>query len=137
MEIIKWEPFEGMESFFKDFPVTSFSRFGSGFALDMYKKDENLIAKINLPGVDPDDLDVSIDDDILTVSSSYLEKKEDKGREYFRREIRQDSFFREVHLPVSVDPAKTIAESKDGVLTVTMPSVSGTREKAMRIKVKK
>ena len=142
MAIIKWEPFSELDRIFEDryFPAISFpslsSKFGWDLAVDLYEEKGNVIAKLALPGINPDDIDISVEADMLRISGKREEEKETKDKNYYSKEIRRGAFSRVLSLPKSVDAAKTSAEYKDGVLQVTMPSTGGAKGKSVKIKVK-
>lgn len=137
MQIIKWEPFGEIDRFFEEFPVVSLPKFGWDMAIDLFEEKGNVIAKMNLPGIDPDKVNVSVDDDILRVSGSREEEKEEKDKHYYSKEIRRGSFERAVRLPKSVDRTKVDAEYKNGTLQITMPIADKAKETAVKVKIKK
>ena len=89
--------------------------------VDIYESDDAFIATADLPGLSKKDIDVSIEDNVLTVSGERkFEKSDDEGT--FRRVERSyGTFRRSFALPRSVDTAKVEAKFKDGVLTLTLP----------------
>ncbi len=90
-------------------------------AVDIFESDESFVATADLPGLKKDDIDVSIEDNVLTVSGERkFEKGGDEGT--FRRVERSyGSFRRSFTLPRGVDPSKVGAKFEDGVLTLTLP----------------
>lgn len=109
---------------------------GLDLAIDLYEEKGNVVAKMNLPGVRADELEVSVEDDTLTVTGTREEEKETDKKDYYSKEIRRGSFSRSVSLPSQVDAEKTEAEYKDGVLMVSMPVIKGGGKKAVKINVK-
>ncbi|MCK4316173.1 MAG: Hsp20/alpha crystallin family protein, partial [Anaerolineae bacterium] len=105
-------------------------------AVDMYETDDAIIVKTAVPGVKPEDLDVSIVGDTLTIRGKTKAEKEIKKENYIRRERRCGSFCRSlvVPLPVMVDEAE--AEFENGILTLTLPKAEEVRPKAIKIKAK-
>jgi len=136
MQIIKWEPLKEIDRFFED-RFFHFPRLGWDLAVDVYEEDGAVVAKMSLPGVKPDELDISLEDDVLTVSGRREEEKEAERKDYYSKEIRRGSFSRSVGLPKAVNSAKAEAKFEDGVLVVTMPVAEGAKEKAVKIKIKK
>jgi HSP20 family protein len=102
-------------------------------ALDLYTTPEAVIAKIALPGVKPEDVDISITDDLVTVTGTFTEEKETTETGYVHRELSRGSFRRAFTMPtmVKVDDAK--ATFTDGLLTLTIPKTEPV--KPMHIKV--
>lgn len=138
MAIIKWEPFSDMERFFEDRPyISMFPKLGWDLAVDVYEEGKNVIAKMSLPGVTADDLEISIDKDILTISGTREEEKETDTKDYYSKEIRRGSFSRSVSLPKIVAANEAKANYVDGVLTVTMPIVKGQEKKAVKVDIAK
>lgn len=143
MELIKWEPMSEFERFFDNrfFPAISFpsisSKFGWDLAVDLYEEKGNVVAKMTLPGIDPEGLDISVEGDFLRISGRREEETETKEKDYYSKEIRRGSFSRTVGLPRSVDASKVAAEYTDGVLKVMMPIMKRKEEKAVKVKVAK
>lgn len=137
MQIIKWEPFKDIDRFFEDRMLPSFPKLGWDLAVDLYEEKGNVIAKMSLPGVKEEELDIEIEEDILTISGRREEEKETDKKDYYSKEIRRGSFSRSVSLPKVVDAKKAEAEYKKGVLTVTMPVVAGSKNKSVKVDIKK
>jgi HSP20 family protein len=138
MAIVKWEPLNGLDRFFDERPyISMFPKLGWDLAIDLYEEDNNVIAKMNLPGVKPEELDIMVEEDSLSVSGSREEEKETDKKDYYSKEIRRGSFSRSVALPKAVDSSKTVAEYTDGTLKVTMPIVGGKEGRSVSVKVVK
>jgi len=105
-------------------------------ALDLTEDKEHFVAKIELPGMEKDDIEVSLHEGVLTISGERKaeEKKEDEGR--LRTERVFGSFSRSVRLPKPVNEDKVVANYKDGVLTVTAPLMDEVKPKQIAVKVK-
>lgn len=111
-----------LDDFFgENFSNQRVGRRSGSLAVDVYEQGDDVVADINLPGVDPDDVEVKIDKNMLTISGTHEEKKEKQNKNYTYRERRFGSFRRSVRLPKLVDDESTEAAYKDGVLKVTMP----------------
>lgn len=104
--------------------------------MDVYETDKEVIAEVNLPGIDPEKVDVSVKNQVLTVSGRTEEKKEEKEKGYWRREIRKGSFERMVRLPNPVKEDIVEANYEKGVLKIVMPKAEIKKEKTVKIKVK-
>ena len=138
MSLIKWEPFGGLDRFFEDLPSELFSRAGFDLAVDVYEEKGNIVARMNLPGVDPEKVEVNVENGYLRISGSREEEKEEKGKHYYSREIRKGSFERAVRLPGDVDEGKAGAEYENGVLTTTLPKRESEKHGGgVKISVKK
>jgi HSP20 family protein len=100
--------------------------------VDVVDRENEIVVKAEVPGVEKKDLDISVSDNSVTIKgSTRREEKEEKG-DYDRREISVGSFSRTVALPAEVDGNKAKANFKDGVLELTIPKA----EKAKRHSVK-
>jgi HSP20 family protein len=114
-----------------------FPKLGWDLAADVYEEGKQVIAKMSLPGVKPEELDIAIDKDTLTVSGTREEEKEVDKKDFYSKEIRRGSFSRTIGLPKIVDADEAKADYKDGVLMVSMPIVKGQEKKAVKVQVVK
>jgi len=106
------------------------------FPVDVYETADALVVKAALPGLRPEDVDISVQGDQLTIRGEYRqETKEEKGN-YHRRELRYGAFARTIPLPVQVDADKAEASFEHGLLTVTLPKAPEVRPKSIRVKAK-
>lgn len=137
MSLIKWEPFNEFDRFFDDRFLASFSRPSWDLAVDVYEEKGNIVAKMSLPEVNTEDINISVEDNILVISAKRDEEKEIDKQDYYSKEIRRGSFSRSVRLPKSVEAAHATAEYKDGVLKISAPVLSGAEEKAVKIEITK
>jgi HSP20 family protein len=103
--------------------------------LDVIEGDGELVLKVDLPGIKADDVELEVENDVLRVSGSHTEEKEEKDERYLRRERRTGSFPRSLALPKGVDPEAIEASSEDGLLEVHVPLPEREREPA-RVEVK-
>jgi HSP20 family protein len=140
MNIIR-RPFQDFDDFFSEddnwfFPV--FSRKMSEPEMDVYETEKDVVAKINIPDFNQEDIKISIEDDVLKVSGEVEEEREEgeEGRSYWKKEIRKSSFSRSVRLPADVDEEKTEASYKNGLLEVVMPKKEPEKRKEKEIKIK-
>jgi HSP20 family protein len=102
-------------------------------ALDLSDTENTIEAKLDLPGIDPDEVDIRINRNLLTVSGERKEEEVEKGRTFYRVERRTGAFSRSITLPAEVNEDEVAAEYKDGVLTITLPKAE--QAKARKIKV--
>ena len=138
---IKWEPFGEFDRFFNDAlsPIPRSGGVGFDLSVDVYEKDGSVVAEMNLPGMDPEKLDVTVEESYLTIAGSREEKIEDKDEDkhYFRKEIRRGSFERTVHLPCAVEKEGVEAEYDQGTLKVVMKKQTENKNGKVKITVKK
>jgi len=104
-----------------------------GFALDVYENDDALVVKAALPGVRPDEVDISVTDDILTIKGETKSEEETKDGSYHRRELRYGAFARSIALPTLVNHDKAEATFENGILTVTLPKAEEVKPKSIKI----
>lgn len=98
--------------------------------------DEFYEINVELPGVPAENVDVSVTDNVLTVSGTKTSEREEKGRTYFFSERRYGAFHRSFRLPPDVDDGDISAEYKDGVLKLRVPKRGAAPDKTRRIEVK-
>lgn len=140
MAIIKWtpmwDPFEEMNSFFKGFPVP---KQVTGFvpSLDIYQDKDNVIVEAPLAGVKPEEVKISIENDVLTIEGKTEKKSEVDEKNYYRKEVSYGSFHRSVALPTAVNGDKAKAEYEDGVLKITVPKEERAKAKTVKVEIKK
>ncbi len=108
--------------------------FGATPSLDVSESDTAVEAKLDLPGVKPEEIEIQLNGNMLTISGERKEEQEEKGKTYHRIERRVGSFSRSVSLPCHVDEDKVAADYRDGVLTVTMPKTESAKAKKIPIK---
>lgn len=136
MSLIRWspfEPFDGMEKFLDSFPAAA--RGGLMPAVDVYDRADAVVVETALPGVKPEQVELSIENNILTVRGSSQRKTEVDEKDYYRKEIRSGQFMRQVALPAGVKEDGAQASFKDGILSVTIPKLEAPKAKAIKIDV--
>ncbi|MCL5094291.1 MAG: Hsp20/alpha crystallin family protein [Patescibacteria group bacterium] len=135
MPIVQWGPgpFRDIQRFFEEEggPLSALQRVGWDLAIDLYEEKGNIIAKMSLPGINPDNIDIQIEDSYLKISGS----REEEEKNYYYQEIRRGDFERTVKLPTTVLKDKASAEYENGVLMITIPIVE--EKKAKKIKIAK
>jgi HSP20 family protein len=94
----------------------------------------DVLVRVEVPGVDKQDLDIAIADNLLTIKGSTRgEPKETKGDQFYRCEISRGEFSRSVSVPTMVNPEQASATVKDGVLEIILPKVEGSKRKAIPV----
>ncbi len=143
--IIRWDPVremvgmrDEMDRIFNDFfsrsPV-SYEGYGT-INLDMMQTDDEVIIKASIPGIKPDDLNISVTGDTLTIRGEIKSEEETKKADYHMREIRYGSFARSVLLPSQVLADKANAEFENGILKLTLPKAEEVKPKTITVKAK-
>jgi len=145
MSMIRWEPFdemmsmrESMDRLFEDFfsrrPRTSGPLVWQP-ALEVYETDHEVVVKAELPGIDPKSVGVTVTAEGLTIKGEAKAEHEDKGRNYYRRELRYGAFQRTIALPNEVKSDETKAIFKQGILEVKIPKAERVRPKTVSVAV--
>jgi len=148
MAIIPRRPFWDLDKWFEEeWPdIWEWPRWGRRFArmraprMDISETEKEIVAEVELPGVDPKNIDVEVKDNVLMVEAKQKEQKEEKKKGYYRKEISSGFYKRAVPLPVEVIGEKADAEYKEGILKVIIPKVSPKKvekKKGVKVKVKK
>ena len=143
--IIRWDPFgemvhlrQAMDRLFDESFTRPWRLLGSDgetfVPLDVYETDDELVVKASLPGVKPEDVDVSITGDTLTIKGEFKSDEETKKPSYYRQERRYGSFHRALTLPTQVESARAEAVFEHGVLTLTMPKAEAVKPKTIKVK---
>lgn len=103
-------------------------------AVDVYQTDDSVILKAPIAGVKPEDLEISITDEVVTIKGERKEEKEITRENYLCQECYWGSFARSYVLPVEVIGDKAQAALKNGILTITIPKIEKTKTKTIEIK---
>lgn len=125
-----------------DFPTTliPFRRLGTietmSPAVELYEEGDNLVLKAELPGLNKDEIEITMDDSVLTIKGEKKEETEKKGKEYYRMERVYGKFFRTIELPETIDSEKIKGTYKNGVLEVTLPKKEEAKPKEIKVEVK-
>jgi HSP20 family protein len=115
-------------------PVQQMGKSDWALAADVYDKEKDIVVKINLAGVDPDKIDISVAADSVKVSGVAEEDEVIEGDDYFIKEIRRGSFERIIKLPVRVEMDKAEAEYKQGILKITVPKRAESTVNKIKVK---
>ncbi len=138
MSIIKWTPFfpefddmeEAMNSML---PTVRGKQFGFTPAVDMYEDKDSIIVETQLGGINPDNVDISIENNVLCLKGESEKKSEVDEKNYYRKEIRRGSFYRSISLPTKVDGENAKAINEDGILKITIPKAPEVKPKTIKI----
>lgn len=105
-------------------------------ALDVSETDSHVVVRAEVPGVDPERIDVSVTEEALTIAGEKEETEEEReGENYFRSERRFGSFRRTIPLPTSVDPENVDAKFRNGVLRIEMKKTAPSHSRKIPVKV--
>jgi HSP20 family protein len=141
--LTRWDPFSDMRTAMDRLFDEGFSRprrltphttqYEATFPVEVSETDEAIEVKASLPGANPEDVEVTVANDVLTIKAAHEERTEEKKRDYYRREIRYGAFHRSLSLPVSVDSDKAEARFENGILHLTLPKAEAVRPKQIKV----
>jgi HSP20 family protein len=144
MAIERWDPFremvslrEAMNSLLQDSFVRPGSAMvpgvGAALPLDIAETENEFIVHASLPGVNPDEVQITVHGDTLTIRGETRGHEEKKGENWHLRERRFGAFQRSVALNAPVDSEKAKAEFEHGVLTLTLPKAEAAKPKQIKV----
>ena len=125
-----------MERFFTGHPFAEQTNLtGSWMATDLAEEEDKFVVTMEMPGLSNEDIDISVTDNILSVSGEKKEAEEkSEGRNYYHVERRYGTFHREVQLPAPVEADAVEANYKNGVLEIALPKSEKARAKRIAVK---
>ena len=143
-DITLWDPFREMMSLRsmmeRMFDGNGFGRHSDwteqvnwGLALDVAESGDAFVVKASLPGMNPDDLEVTFNNNILTIQGEVKEEHESDEKRYHLRERRYGSFSRSISLPSTINADAIDASYQDGVLTLTLPKSQEAKPKRISV----
>ena len=138
----RWEPFRDMRRMDEIMHRLrrGHVRYGYGVAekwavpLDVVEEDDKIIVRATLPGVEPDDIDVTLENEVLTINAETKTETEERKENYLVRERRAGKFHRTLRLPDTVDREKVETKYENGIVEITFPKAEA--KKARRLSVK-
>jgi HSP20 family protein len=153
-DLVKAEPskmlshFHDMDRWFEDFFRRPFSLFPTWWhrvrmpeieevspTVDIYEENSDVVVKAELPGIKKEDIDVSLNDDILTISGEKKKEEKVEKKDYCTIERSYGSFSRSFRLPSEVKTDKADAKFKDGVLEIKIPMTVESKKKKIKVSV--
>jgi HSP20 family protein len=139
MNLIRYNPnsldlLDNVSRWFDDFFTAPTFSGTSMPAVDVRETDSDYLMEVELPGLSEKDVDVKLDNNLLTISSGKDEKREEKKNGYILRERRSAHFSRSFVLPEGVDREKIGAEFRNGILHLTFPKVPAAKPKTIEVK---
>ena len=142
--LTRWDPFQEMLSLRNTVDRLLDNSFGSasatdqnytwGLALDVVEKGDEFEVKASVPGVNPDDIEVTFTNNMLTIKGEVKSDKEEKNERYHMRERRYGSFSRSISLDSRINSEKIQAEYEHGVLTLHLPKAEEVKPKRIAIR---
>jgi HSP20 family protein len=117
-------------------PIRTTASPGGTLPLDIYEREGKLVFKAGVPGIDPKDLEIQIENNVLTIRGETRHEEESKEEKVYRREVSYGSFSRSVRLPEGLDLDSVDAEFKNGLVTISLPRVPEEKPKALKVAVR-
>jgi len=112
---------------------TDFDQNISALALDVLENEDAYLVKAAIPGIDPDDLDITYNNDTLTIQGEMKHEEEKEGERYHLQERFYGKFYRQVRLPSAVNANAIQANYEHGVLTLTLPKSEEVKPKKISV----
>ena len=148
MHLVHWEPFREMTGMRQAMDrmvegnIVRPVRFwpengGGGFKIDMYQTEDSVVVKASLPGIKPEEMDISVTGDGVTIRGEHKEEQEIKEEAYLRKEQSYGSFCRAITVLVDVKSDKAEAVFENGIMTLTLPKAEEVKTRSIKVKVKK
>jgi HSP20 family protein len=145
-ELTPWRPFGELgslrremdrlwDSFFGERPLTRVWEREWLPSLDVSETKDDFVVKAEVPGIDAENIDISLTGDVLTIKGEKKHEKEEKEEDYHLVERSYGAFSRSVRLPAEVESAKIKASYKNGILKVTLPKSEKVKAKKVKVKV--
>lgn len=140
--LTRWEPFreiqrlqDEMTRLFDDRMYKAGESVGWTPGCDIYEDEEAVTLRFELAGVEAKDVDVRFENGVLTLRGERKMEREDKRENYHRVELSYGTFTRSFSLPGSIDAEKIRAESKNGILSITLPKRAEAKPRSIQVKV--
>jgi HSP20 family protein len=142
--ITRWDPFSEladmrrtMDALFDDVRPARSGVFQpsveSYFPVDLYETKDEVVVEASLPGVKPEDIDISVTGQLVTVKGEAKDDHEEKAENFYRHERRHGTFVRQFSLPTEVDADKAQANFEHGVLELRLPKSESMKPKSIKI----
>jgi HSP20 family protein len=129
-------PFEGFWRAFGSNPYTYENGYSKLLPLDTEKNEDTITVSASVPGVDAENIDVTVDDGVLTIKAETASENEEKNDNYVIRERRSGSLHRSIRLPDTVDADNAESSYDKGVLTISLPKTEAAKPRSLPITVK-
>jgi HSP20 family protein len=134
--ITRIDPFRELASFFQSFEPSGKEQLTAGNfvpPVDVYEDEQNLVLKLEVPGVDEGDINVSVENNTLTIQGERKFEKEEKEENFHRIERRYGSFLRTFKLPSTVDAEKVEASYEKGILKITLAKRAEAKPRQIKV----
>jgi len=147
-DLVRWDPFDklslrdAMDRLFEDAFITPrwAMPFGENWlntlAIDMVEHDNDIVVKASVPGFKPEEIDISVVSDVLTIKGEHKVEKKEEKENYLLKELKYGAMHRSLRLPTAVQADKAQAEFENGMLVLTLPKAEAVKPKQIKIMAK-
>jgi len=148
MQLVRWGPIRELsamrevmnrlwdDSYHRPFRLSTVGDEAALPAIDISEKNDKIVVKAVMPGVKPEDLDINISGNTLTIKGETKEEHEDNNGKYYHRECYYGNFARSLTIPTGLNTDKADASLENGVLTLSIPKAEELKPKAIKVKTK-
>jgi len=141
-DLVRWNPFEEMTSLrdaMNQLVTESFVRPHSAAgtsqpAIDLYETENEYVVKVAMPGLKPDNFEITAQQNVLTIQGRTQDEEKQEGARYHVQEQHFGEFLRTIRFPSQVDPDKIQASLSNGILTVRVPKAEAAKPKRISVK---
>ena len=141
-ELVDEEPYQEQEELTEEVIIQNgdkkeeewMSDYEGALNIDMYQTKDNVIIKSTIAGVRPEDIDITVANDMVSIKGSRQKEENVSADDYFYQECYWGSFSRSVIVPVDIDSEHIEADLKDGILTVIVPKAAKAKTKKVKVK---
>lgn len=141
-DLIRWDPYRDLVTmrelmdrvFDRSLSNVTSSGWDLNLALDVIENPDEFVVKASIPGINPDDLDITYNDRTLTIKGELKESKEISEERYHLRERRFGSFARSINLPTNIDADQIAANYESGVLELHLPKTEEAKPRRIQVK---
>ena len=142
--LVRWDPFREFRSMreltdrmldrYFEAPFSDWETSSWGLALDVAEDEDEFVVKASVPGIKPEDLDITVTKNTLTIKGEVRQEEEKEEERYHLRERRYGRFARSITLPTSVNADEIEADYEKGVLTLHLPKTEEVKPKRIEVK---
>lgn len=136
MKIVRWNPQMNRMRYYNELDrLGGWRNMYRGLPLDVTEDEDGYVVKATVAGINPDDVEITIEENVLTIKGEYSQESESEDTNYLMRERCAGSFGRSIRFPVDVNADAVEASYENGILTLNVPKVEEVKPKRVAIKV--
>ncbi|MBS1706143.1 MAG: Hsp20/alpha crystallin family protein [Armatimonadetes bacterium] len=143
--LVRWNPMTELEQMnalfeklFNESPTPGFiggRSAASAAAMDVFERDNSLVVRVAVPGIHPDNLDISLEENVLTLRGTTQHEEDLSSAKIYRRELSVGTITRSVRLPEGLDLDKIEASTEHGIVTISIPKLIEVKQEPRKIPV--